>query len=1037
MKKTVIKIAPLYLLLTMMCINEYNPFQDPYKAGAMMIVKPFSGSPVVNIFTTDTCVIGVSLPEFVDSFQVEAAHNRYWSDTTIRKPKADTFNFLVSFTDIGLQRIRVTSFISNNTKFQNDTAFEVSSPLHQPDLSVTLNDSTISLTTTPVKDDVWYLWKIGSIPKKTQIPKAEFNIRVKGTYACSLWVSPDSIGTIKSSASTFTITLEDTIPPNIELDTNSIRGDTIVTGDAVYTLYAQITDASGIKSAYIGENEIKPSGPGYRTTLRIGESDTIKKYTIEATDNSGLKATKTFYLHYIPNLPSNRPTELEILKVSDTIWTNKSSYTITGTIFEKDLPRVNITATVQDKPLFYDTTVVLGNDLSADWHLTVALQEKINTITVIARDSTNDTLTTAKLNIFRSSLVKDTVKPFMYVRINDIRGQENTKRYIPKTSAELFLVANDASGIKEVTVNDSAMVPFEQGASWIKTIAPISHTNESQINITARDSAGNETTQLFILQKNLTPTVPDGFQLPAFLTVGQRIELPLRIIDDDQVTVRITSGPQEMKAVDRGGNQWYIVWSPTPADTGNKSAIINVEDNIDSLNLPTWNFTVFNSTPTVRFQDTIIRFPRWVEIDSPITTPLQVKANTGRPTFHYKVWSINRRKMLMDSSKTTYAPYSFRWVFHAADTGVWNLAVGVFDTLGGSDTIYPNAFEVLPHNSDPCSLFVKFSAGADTRGDTLDMRNRFVADTVIIAINDSDRPETDHRSIVVNAPGRFSFGTDSSTISIVILPEVNRPNDTIRVCIADKEGARDTVTIPVLFPTWTVPDKMAGLSLWLDAASGIGYSEVLAVDSWTDKSANKIKLSYQGIAPKYSNAAVNGKPAVLFNGVSNRLAGTVPNWIANPFTIFLVMSLDTVDPTKYYTIVSPSLVPNFGLGIVSDRQLGMFLQEGSTNKNTPSGQDISQKKWYIFSFSSSGITGSTFTLTACRNGREGLLPMTITEGITPSSSFVLGSAKSSSSIFPCNGAIAEVVMFADKLSESHLAQIENYLANKYEITLEK
>lgn len=93
------------------------------------------------------------------------------------------------------------------------------------------------------------------------------------------------------------------------------------------------------------------------------------------------------------------------------------------------------------------------------------------------------------------------------------------------------------------------------------------------------------------------------------------------------------------------------------------------------------------------------------------------------------------------------------------------------------------------------------------------------------------------------------------------------------------------------------------------AASALGYSNGASVTAWADLSANAVDLTSSN-APTFVTGAINGQPAVRFNGSSNRLVSTVSiptnNWAAPSYVAVLkiasnknyngIFTLDTVSP---------------------------------------------------------------------------------------------------------------------------------------------
>jgi hypothetical protein len=81
-----------------------------------------------------------------------------------------------------------------------------------------------------------------------------------------------------------------------------------------------------------------------------------------------------------------------------------------------------------------------------------------------------------------------------------------------------------------------------------------------------------------------------------------------------------------------------------------------------------------------------------------------------------------------------------------------------------------------------------------------------------------------------------------------------------------------------------------GETLWFDASRISGVSNGSALASWPDLSGGGFDVSATGTArPTYTTGAVNGLPAVIFNGSTHQLARTgLPMNTAQPWTVAAV-----------------------------------------------------------------------------------------------------------------------------------------------------
>lgn len=224
------------------------------------------------------------------------------------------------------------------------------------------------------------------------------------------------------------------------------------------------------------------------------------------------------------------------------------------------------------------------------------------------------------------------------------------------------------------------------------------------------------------------------------------------------------------------------------------------------------------------------------------------------------------------------------------------------------------------------------------------------------------------------------------------------------------------------------------LVMWLETTSTASFNQGEGVDgstitSWNDinnKSINKNNATPEN-SPTYIKNAMNGLPALYFNGSSNHL--TVPLFInsANDFTIFAVAQFIDNDSDK---------------NIIRHGNNG----EGGT----------STSKYFIAGLNSDNI--ATNTLNETTNGDAlGFIPeiytATVKDGTTHTISTNSGTRHSTTtSLYTAKhhikigsnsegtngymyGYIGEILIFDRYLSDDERADIENYLSKKWHIDL--
>ena len=253
----------------------------------------------------------------------------------------------------------------------------------------------------------------------------------------------------------------------------------------------------------------------------------------------------------------------------------------------------------------------------------------------------------------------------------------------------------------------------------------------------------------------------------------------------------------------------------------------------------------------------------------------------------------------------------------------------------------------------------------------------------------------------------------------------------------------------------TAPTAIANLNLWLQPNAGVfsaaGCSTPVTNNSvvgcWKDSSPSGSGASYTASSnqPTYSTNAINSLPAVTFNGSTSGLSGTFAV-TGNYYTMFFVrvqstqqnyapfysefnstntgyetFATDNTDPfpkfgvnnTNGNAIVAGSLVDSIGApNIVDYRSVGRATANGAISATTDAphirfnGLDDASG-WLANKTSYNATIGTTSYL-----GKDG-----------------------QGNFF--NGQIAEVIEYNRLLSNFEVNEVEQYLANKYTIKVEK
>ena len=271
-------------------------------------------------------------------------------------------------------------------------------------------------------------------------------------------------------------------------------------------------------------------------------------------------------------------------------------------------------------------------------------------------------------------------------------------------------------------------------------------------------------------------------------------------------------------------------------------------------------------------------------------------------------------------------------------------------------------------------------------------------------------------------------------------------NDTISSMTINPGGTIFVVTQDGLFrsvqSTTVIPT--AGLQLWLKADAGVDTTNGI-VSSWHDQSGkgNDAVQTSASRQPVLVAGALNGKPIIRFDGVTNKLGFTGTSHMTQ-FSIFMVINNHPVSTNP--DGVSPVLT----LGANGDynHQWFMLLRYQNNSQNIALGPGTES---YIEA-TSSGLaaydqwrnlsivtTGSVFSTTLRRDGAAANISYM---GTDESLSVPLGDGTGSGGgIGGADGVpagtlaakcdVAEVIVYNVALSDSARGAVESYLATKY------
>ena len=252
--------------------------------------------------------------------------------------------------------------------------------------------------------------------------------------------------------------------------------------------------------------------------------------------------------------------------------------------------------------------------------------------------------------------------------------------------------------------------------------------------------------------------------------------------------------------------------------------------------------------------------------------------------------------------------------------------------------------------------------------------------------------------------------------------------------IAILSGVSSTVTSAYL----VIDFKAGALSspgpwMWLRSDCGI-VTAGSAVTNWIDVSGhgNSATQSTSTNQPSLVSNAINGLAGVSFNGTSQFLqipSGTY--YFPNGATIFVVTKPASATATSYLMDLGTGSISNsIGLGQISGYS-SFIVYGGTTLTSVTSAVPVSTQYQLVEAiYGGWRGTGSLYTngvLAAASSSLAGGAYLTITNSY-------IGQSTAGGSYY--SGQIAEVIWFTYPISTFQRAEIESYLMQKYQFTLQ-
>ncbi|MBD3314408.1 MAG: hypothetical protein GF344_01360 [Chitinivibrionales bacterium] len=1055
-------IAVLVILAA--CTNDYNPFADSSNAKALITAADFPVGDSIDIFTTYNLSVGAAVAELIDSFVISASNNRYWThgDTSVVSPAHGDgrYSFKVSFVDTGWQNITIKTFRTGGDFSSTVERVYTRSPLHQDTVVKALGD-VCDLSTPGVGDrDVLYRWQFGTILGKPQLftstlPRSEVVPKPydehKGALEYQkglLWVCDSALRHFSPPAEFF-FGFYDEVGPYIVCLNDSLRGDTIITGDSIFLFRVRLEDPAGIGKQGEIDGGAFDYSKRYSLTSRICghifrrlerySSDAPRRVVVNAWDGNGTFSADTFFLAFAPDGPRSEGASITMLNPSDSLtFTSQKSFRLACRVINRTGGTLLARAKFNGLTLPHMHAFSISED-TMSWPL--ALTNDSNFVTIEVVDSTGDRKALQDLTIIYDEDAIDEKPPFVDLIMVGENAVFDDEMIVVSTGNVLIgvLAYDGGSGIASVRINEHSAQKTENEGWWKKSVLLTDRYNS--LSVTVTDYAGNCTTNTVSVVHNSFPQIIGDWKWPGRFRIGNVYKDTIRFWDEDNDSVICSmsdNAPSTMSLVPIGGNKWQLTCQPSIADINTKSATVTITDGYrDSVFL--WRFEITNQeVKPLRLLTTASDFPSQLQVLQTLSVELKVAPGTGQPPVTFFARTLGTKSKVIHDS----VDEDLSWHFTAEDTGKYHLMVSAFDVIGGADTIYTDLF-VLPRNENPCTLMYNFSGSK--RGGVLDMRGAHQNETIHFRIKDEDHPLTEQYRVTLEGRGRNTLLVLDTTnyFEISLKPDAFTGRDTIRVTVWDRSGTQDRKTLYVDYGVDSVV-QVADLSMRLDADAGVALDEG-GVLSWGDQSENGLFLEcgHSDKRPDYQENAINGYPVLSFDGNNDHLASEEragDEWIEGPFTVFCVARLDEVEEGRRYTLLSSGADHGPDLGVTCSGKVGAFEEESHTrcyggDRTQSSNLSVRPNQWYIFVYrSKKGINNEELTVDVRLSGNAANSPLTL-RGMPAEDDMILGAGEMGDWTGAWKGDIAEFIWYGRALEDNEIWDIEDLLAKKFDLEL--
>jgi hypothetical protein len=221
-----------------------------------------------------------------------------------------------------------------------------------------------------------------------------------------------------------------------------------------------------------------------------------------------------------------------------------------------------------------------------------------------------------------------------------------------------------------------------------------------------------------------------------------------------------------------------------------------------------------------------------------------------------------------------------------------------------------------------------------------------------------------------------------------------------------------------------------GLALWLRSDFGVVPGTGSNVVSWIDISGSGHDATQSTTAnqPTLVTSAINGWSGIKFNGSPQNL--TLPTNFSSfsGSTIFVVVQPNTVAAgARIIDLGNGATSDNIQIQEPTNTGAAFYVYNAATPTSVTSSSALTLKQYHLLEVVDSATTATIFT-----DGVQGAqnTAMNVITNISRANN-VIGKSSSGTNFF--NGQIAELLVYSSTLTTDQIADVEAYIASRYQI----